>query len=81
MAHIEYVDEESASEELQGLYDRYRAPWGGVDNILRIHGLNPASMEAHVGLYRVLMFGRSPLARRQREMLALVVSAVNNCHY
>jgi len=81
VAYIGFIDESEADDELKRLYDAYRAPWGGVDNILRIHGPNPASMKAHVDLYRVLMFGRSPLSRRQREMLALVVSAANDCHY
>ena len=81
MAYIGYIAEEEAGTELAELYTRYRAPWGGVDNILRIHGPNPASMEAHVGVYRPLMFGPSPLKRRQREMLAVVVASANRCHY
>ena len=81
MAHIEYVPEEQASPELRALYDRYRSPQGEVDNILKIHGPNPQSMEDHYHVYRTIMYGRSPLTRVQREMIAIVVSAVNNCHY
>jgi hypothetical protein len=81
VAFIEYVPEEGAAPEVAAAYQRYRAAWGGVDHILRIHGPNPASMDAHVGLYRVLIYGDSPLSRSQREMLALVVSTVNSCHY
>jgi hypothetical protein len=81
MAYIQYVPEDDASPELKKLYDRYRNPEGIVDNILRIHGLNPQSMVDHVGLYRTVVHGRSPLSRAQREMIAVVVSAVNECHY
>ncbi|MCI0484591.1 MAG: carboxymuconolactone decarboxylase family protein [candidate division NC10 bacterium] len=54
---------------------------GRFDHILACHGLNPAAQRAHIGLYRAIMFGESPLSRVEREMLAVCVSAVNNCHY
>lgn len=81
MAYIPYVPEDDADAQLRPLYDRYRAPWGGVDNILRIHSLDPRSMETHYELYRHLMFGPSPLSRAQREMIAVVVSTLNECFY
>ena len=34
-----------------------------------------------VGLYTAVMHGESPLTRGQREMLAVVVSRANECHY
>ena len=81
MAFIPYVEEEDTSPDLRELYDRYRDPAGQVDNILRIHGHNPPSLAAHHQLYVTLMRGRSPLSRAQREMIAIVVSAINECHY
>ena len=81
MAFIRYVDEQDASPRLRELYDRYRDPKGHVDNILRIHGHNPASLETHFQLYKTLMRGRSDLTRVQREMIAIVVSSINECHY
>ena len=81
MAYIPYVSQEDASPELRELYERYRDPDGAIDNILRIHGLNPASLTGHVNFYQTLMRGRSDLTRTQREMIAMVVSAINECHY
>ncbi len=81
MAFIRYVEEEDALPDLRELYDRYRDPAGHVDNILKIHGPNPPSLAAHHQLYATLMRGRSPLSRARREMIAVVVSAVNECHY
>jgi alkylhydroperoxidase family enzyme len=52
-----------------------------VDHILAIHGPNPASLWDHVTLYRRLMAGPSPLSRTRREMLAVVTSRANDCHY
>jgi alkylhydroperoxidase family enzyme len=81
MAYIRYVPPEEGSKKLQDLYRRYQEPWGGVDNIIRIHSQNPRAMEAHYELYAHAMRGRSPLTRVQREMIAVVVSALNQCHY
>ena len=52
-----------------------------LDHILAIHSVNPQSMWDHATLYRRLMAGPSPLSRAQREMLAVVTSSVNECHY
>jgi alkylhydroperoxidase family enzyme len=51
------------------------------DNILRIHGVHSKTMRQHFALYRELMYGPGPLSRVQREMIAVVVSAQNQCHY
>lgn len=59
----------------------YRDSSGNVDHILGIHALNPPSLQAHMQLYRTVMFGPSPLSRVQREMLALVTAAAIGCHY
>ena len=81
MAWIRVIDEEDAEGWLAELYRHYREPDGGVDNILKIHSLSPRSMKAHFDLYALLMRGRSELSRAQREMIAVVVSAINQCHY
>ncbi len=81
MAHIPYVPEREASGLLARLYDRFRDPRGHVDNILRIHSLNPASLRDHARMYAHLMRGPSPLTQVEREMIAVVVSAENDCFY
>ena len=81
MAWIKMIHEHEAEGELKARYERLREPWGGVDNILKIHSLNVPSLDAHVQLYRTLMYGRSGLSRVEREMIALVASATNRCHY
>ena len=81
MAHIPYVPYEQAQGSLAGLYRQYGGPEMTVDNIIRIHSLNPPSMEHHVQLYAHLMRGPSPLSRIQREMIAVAVSALNECFY
>jgi uncharacterized peroxidase-related enzyme len=81
MAWIKMIAESEAEGKLKELYDRYAEPSGLVDNILKIHSLNVKSMKTHYELYAHLMRGRSGLSRAQREMIAVVVSAANRCHY
>lgn len=81
MAWIKVIREEEAGGELRQLYDRMIEPWGGVDNILKIHSLNPPSLRAHFELYKTLMRSSSGLSGVQREMIAVVVSTANRCHY
>jgi uncharacterized peroxidase-related enzyme len=81
MSWIKIIQEAEAEGELKTLYDQMTEPWGGVDNILRIHSLNPASLRTHFDFYRTLMRGKSGLSRAQREMIGVVVSAANHCHY
>ena len=72
MAFIEYVPEEEIPEE-------DRVP--DQDNILRIHGVHSRVRKLHYDFYRQLMYSKGPLSRIQREMVAVVVSAENRCHY
>ena len=51
------------------------------DNIIRIHGVHARTMRHHHELYKELIHGSGPLTRVQREMIAVVVSAVNGCRY
>ena len=52
-----------------------------VDWIMRIHALDVGSMNAHYVIYRQAMKGTATLRKVEREMVALVVSKTNDCHY
>jgi alkylhydroperoxidase family enzyme len=78
---IEPGEPEAAEGKLAALYGKLANPEGEIDNILTIHSLHPESLEAHLALYKTMMYGRSPLSRARREMIAVVVSAANQCHY
>ena len=81
MAWIKMIGEGEATGRLKRLYDQLIEPWGGVDNILKIHSLNVRSLKAHVDLYVTMMRGKSELSVVRREMIAVVSSAINRCHY
>ena len=82
MAWIRTVDEGDADGELAELYERVQDPHSGaVDNIMRIHALHPRGLAAHFELYRAVMRPTKGLPGAEREMIALVVSRINACHY
>ena len=81
MAWIQIITEAEAEGKLKTYYEQMAEPSGEVDNILKIHSLNVKSLKVHYDLYAHLMRGRSPLSRVQREMIAVVASAANHCHY
>lgn len=72
MAYIRYRSDDEVPP-------RDRVP--DQDNILRIHGVHSAVMRQHYELYVEVMRRRGPLTARQREMLAVRVSALNECRY
>jgi alkylhydroperoxidase family enzyme len=81
-AWIDTIDEEDASGELATAYAKCADPTTGqVAHIMKVHSLNPHAMLDHRALYRTLMFGPSPLKRYQREMIGVVVAALNECVY
>jgi alkylhydroperoxidase family enzyme len=43
--------------------------------------LSPRVLDASMGLYLALMHGPGALPRRERELLAVVTSRANHCHY
>lgn len=81
MAWIPMIKEDKAEAELKYWYDKLHEPWGGVDNIMKIHSLNVNTLKGHYELYLSAMKGTKDLSHKQREMLAIVVSTVNQCHY
>lgn len=65
------------------LADRHARYGGGqpLDEVLSVHGLHPEGMDAHWAVYRAAMTPTASLRLADRELVALVVSAVNGCHY
>jgi alkylhydroperoxidase family enzyme len=72
MAFIRYVPESELAPE-DCVPDK--------DNIVQIHAVHPRVMRQHYDLYLLLMHRPGPLPRRQREIMAVRVSALNRCHY
>ncbi len=81
MAWIKIVDEKQADGLLARIYEAARRRAGRVYNIIKIQSNNPPALQAMIELHTATMLADSPLTRARREMLAVVVSRANNCHY
>ena len=81
MAYLRLVDEDEASGLLKEEYEAAVARAGKVFNIVKAMSLRPGVLRRSMELYREAMHGRSGLSRIERELLAVVVSRANDCHY
>lgn len=82
VAWIDTVPEKDAAGELEELYRQVVDPQTGeLDHILQAHSLHPAGLRAHFELYCAVMRSTRGLRKREREMIALLVSSLNACDY
>ena len=81
MAYIHTIHESDATGELAEWYRRAGNPDGTVDNVMKIHSLNPDTLRTHFEMYRAALHGPSPLSRIEREIVGVVVSRLNGCNY
>ena len=93
MAWIKTIKFEEADKHLQkllteiraGFPDDYAKPVEGAssfnESIVDSHTLIPAAMFHAFATFSSLLAPELPLARRQHEMIATMVSVTNNCHY
>ena len=84
MPYIKIVPPAQASGKLKTIYSIGGGPSaarGKVAMVRQVQSLNPDALAAWSDLGSAIMHGTSPLTRRQREMIATVVSATNHCSY
>ncbi|MDH3746853.1 MAG: peroxidase-related enzyme [Gammaproteobacteria bacterium] len=81
MSWIDEIEVDDADGKLAEIYAELIEKRGKVANILKVHSLNANAMSNHLDLYMTLMFGQSGLSRAEREAIAVVVSAENDCAY
>lgn len=81
MTWIKTIDELDADEDLKNIYEILAKKRGKVANILKIQSLLPKTMLDHLNLYLHIMFNQSTISREDKELIAVVVSKLNNCSY
>ncbi len=81
MAFIRQIAEQDATGPLKRVYDAATGREGTVAGIVKVMGLDPASLQGSMQFYISLMKRPNALKASQREMLAAVVSNVNDCYY
>ncbi len=81
MAYIKVIPYQESEGKLKEIYEDLIKKRGKLAAVHQIQSLNPESIVQHMDLYLGVMFGRSPLSRAHREMMAVVVSTANRCKY
>ncbi|MCI0436812.1 MAG: carboxymuconolactone decarboxylase family protein [Gemmatimonadetes bacterium] len=82
MSWIETIPRDRATGRLRAIYQRIAGPGGSIDNILRVHGLRPHTLEGHMALYKaVLHHTGNRLPRWVLESVGVHVSRLNGCAY
>ena len=81
MPHVRLIEVEEATGLLKEEYDAAVGRAGKVFNIVKAMSLRPGVLKRSMELYKAVMFGPSGLSRQERELLAVVVSRQNDCHY
>ena len=81
MSWIKEIHPNEAEGRLKDLFGELIEKRGKVANILQVHSLRPEALAAHLTLYMDLLFAPGGLSRKQREMIAVVVSKANQCEY
>ena len=81
MAYIKTIEDAEATGELKNKYQELKQKRGKISNILKIHSLMPQTLSDHLQLYTHIMFNKSTIKRADKELIAVIVSTLNNCPY
>lgn len=82
MAQIKLQEEKDAPAKVKAIYEEIKKTMGIpiVPSLFKAMGNNPDYLEATWNQFKVVM-GPGELTRREKELVALAVSATNNCEY
>lgn len=81
MAWISTIPDASADGRAAELYANAKARAGIIPNIARIQSLRASTALLGFELYCQVMDGEGGLSRRERVLIATVVSKLNGCLY
>ena len=81
MAWVQVISESASTPPLAEFYHRTEARAGKLPNIARVQSLRPATATRGFELYCHIMDDPTGLSRRDRVLIATVVSKVNGCLY
>jgi uncharacterized peroxidase-related enzyme len=81
LSWLETPSDEQIPGEVKELWETPLERLGFVPNVMRIFALRPDHLLRWWSYYDELLRGESGLTKEQREMIAVVVSVTNRCHY
>jgi len=67
--------------DMAALFAKCQEKLGLIPNVLVAYAHNPAKLAAFSQMYNTLMLSKGGLTKLEREMIAVAVSAINNCWY
>ena len=83
MASVKLISEEEATGKVKALYEEIKTALGTdfVPNLYKAMALNPGFLEANWRRDQAIMSESKRLDPLTKEIIAVAVSAVNNCNY
>lgn len=75
------IDDSAFPADMAAYFDKCDSKLGFVPNVLVAHAFDPVRLRQFAEFYNRLMMGDSELSKLEREMIAVVVSSRNRCHY
>lgn len=81
MAFIQQINEANADGLIGKIYHAARSRAGSVAHIIKVMSRDAATTQASMGFYIQLMKTENALSFARKEMLATVVSNINDCYY
>ncbi|HAD59463.1 MAG TPA: hypothetical protein DCG12_09480 [Planctomycetaceae bacterium] len=84
MPFIQYVTEADAEGQVAEVYDAWlkaNPERDSVPEILKCFSLRPDFLKSVIDISYPMQFSDGHLTRRQKEMIATLVSALNQCPY
>ena len=81
-AWIRMIADAEATGSVKEMFDLARTPHGTIDNVLRVHGLRPHTIQGHISLYKsVLHHPDNTLPPWFLETVGTYTSMLNQCEY
>lgn len=68
-------------EAMKAYFAKCQEKLGFIPNVLKAYSFDVAKLKAFVAMSDDLMLAKSGLSKIEREMIAVVVSCANHCHY
>jgi len=81
-AWIRMIQPMDADGKLRETYDKVMSPHGTIDNVMKVHSLQPKTMLGHLELYKSILHNPDmTLPAWFLEVVASYTSVINNCNY
>ena len=81
MSRIQVVEEENAEGKVKAVYDQLRSGFGKVPGVMKALSPWPDVLELYNTRVGMIMFSETQLTRAVKEMIASLVSKINECDY